>query len=915
MRITKARAYAGPNEIAAIPLVHIRVTIEGPQSWPDDSVSPEPTKALLKLLPGLAEHPSITEEPGGFIAELRRPPGLPLAYVAGRIATELQRRPGGAPKPAALRRRPARQEDGGQDNGAEVQDIFFHYDDPEIGVLAGKGGVIIALSLLPPEMRPAHQYQEPIDGGTVLSNFRKAAERTQLDQTALALIEEAQRRDIPWFVADRKLRVVQFGQGRFLQRTRETVTDRVSNTAALFQSDKATTNRIFSQVLLPVPRQIAVQDKETAVRAARTLGYPVVVKPARGGKGKGVSVQLEGDQAVAEAFVVARQNHPEVVVESYIAGFDHRVLVVGGRIVAAARRVPGAVTGDGQRTIAELLAEVNEDPQRGTGFNRLMNRLELDREALRMLEKRGYSSDSVPPKGEVVTLRGTANISTGGTAIDVTDRIHPDNRLMLERAARVSGLDVAGVDFLTPDISRSYRVAGGAICEINYSPGLRPHLVAAQASGVARDVVGPIVDRLFPGRSNGRIPIAAVTGTNGKTTTTRMTAHILRRAGAEIGVGCIGAVTTDGVTIDGQMVAKGDVAGMSGAQVLLRDPSVEAAVLETSRGGIVKGGMAFDWCDVGAVLNIADDHVGADGIESLEDLARIKGRVIEAACRLAVLNADDPRCLALADLKAPAQVCLVSMKPLNQALRDHLARGGAAISLDGQAGDQLILLHSSEASEPVMKVKEIPATLGGAAKHNIQNAMAAIGLAHGLGLSREGIAKALTGFASDNACNPGRLNIYEGHPFKVVFDRAHNPDGVAALCEALGAMDVTGRRIAVLTGIGNRHARHIERVADIIAGKFDTFVCSRSSESTDIFEDVRGIPAAEITRRLHAALVARGVAPENAPMVEYYRDAVDRGLDLAEAGDLLVIMSWTPDWCWDRILAYRKAERVERAEP
>ncbi|WP_193368878.1 Mur ligase family protein [Pelagibius marinus] len=882
-------------------------------TWPDDSISPEPTRALLKLLPGLADHPSTTEEPGGFVAELRRAPGLPLGYVSGRIASELQRREGEAPKPVALRRPPAKQEDGAPEDGAEVQDIFFHYDDPEIGVLAGQGGVIIALGLLPPEMRPAHQYRQPIDVKQVLDNYLKTARSIALDQTALALIEEAKRRDIPWFVVERNLRVVQFGQGRHLQRIRETVTDKVSNTAALFQRDKATTNRIFSEVLLPVPRQIVVRDKESAVRAARTLGYPVVVKPARGGKGKGVSVQLEGDEAVAEAFVVARQSHPEVIVEGYIAGFDHRVLVVGGRIVAAAQRVPGAVTGGGRHTIAELVAGVNKDPRRGIGFTKLMNRLELDREALRMLEKRGYTGDSIPPKGEMVPLRGTANISTGGTAIDVTDLIHPDNRVMLERAARISGLDVAGVDFLTRDISRSYRVVGGGICEVNYSPGLRPHLVAAQTSGIERDVVGPIIERLFPGKSNGRIPIVAVTGTNGKTTTSRMTAHILRRAGGEIGVGTVGLVTTSGAEIDGQTVARGDIAGASGARVLLRDPSVEAAVLETSRGGIVKGGMAFDWCDVSAVLNIANDHLGTDGIDSLDELARIKGRVAEAARKLAVLNSDDPRCLALAELKPAQEVCLISLLPAGAVLLDHVAKGGLAISLDGNNDAPGILLHRPGASDPVIKVGGIPATLDGAAKHNVQNAMAAIGLAYGLGISLPGIAAALASYDNTFDSNPGRFNIYEGHPFTAVLDMAHNPHGVLAACEALKTMEAPGRRIGLLANFGNRHAEHIAETAQILAGQFDTFICSRDKWYSEAFKSIRGFPSEEIPKRIAAALVAQGVESSRIITIDDEVAAIDKALGLGGEGDLVVFFSGDSERCWQRIVDYRKAEKAESA--
>jgi cyanophycin synthetase len=532
-----------------------------------------------------------------------------------------------------------------------------------------------------------------------------------------------------------------------------------------------------------------------------------------------------------------------------------------------------------------------------------------------MMEKRGYTRDSVPPKGEVVALRGTANISTGGTAVDVTDRVHPDNRVMLERAARICGLDVAGVDFLTRDISRSYRVVGGGICEVNFSPGLRPHLVAAQTSGVERDVVGPIIDRLFPGKSNGRIPIAAVTGTNGKTTTSRMTAHILRQAGGEIGVGCVGLVTTVGAQIDDQIVARGDIAGASGARVLLRDPMVEAAVVETARGGIVKGGMAFDWCDVGAVLNIAHDHVGVEGINSLDELAKIKGRVIEAARKLAVLNADDPRCLALAALKPASSVCLISMLPAGQLLLDHVAKGGLALSLDGEAEAQRIVLHRPSGSDSVIGVNDIPATVDGAAKHNVQNAMAAAGLACGLGISAVGIARALASYDNTFDSNPGRFNIFKGHPFTTVLDLAHNPHGASAACKALQGMKPAGRRIAVLANFGNRHPEHIPEIAQIAAGQFDTFICSRNRKYSEEFKLLRGFPSEEIPKRLAAALSAQGVEASRIMTIDDEAAAIDQALDIAGEGDLLAIFSGESDWCWQRILAYQKTEQAEPAEP
>jgi cyanophycin synthetase len=511
----------------------------------------------------------------------------------------------------------------------------------------------------------------------------------------------------------------------------------------------------------------------------------------------------------------------------------------------------------------------------------------------------------VPQAGERVYLRATANISTGGTAVDVTDAVHPDNRAMLERVARVSGLDVVGIDFITPDIARSYREVGGAICEVNASPGLRPHQVAAQVPGaVQRDVVGPILDLLFPGGGNARIPVVAITGTNGKTTTTRLVAHILRHADSDIGARTIGRVTTAGVYIDDQLVALGDFAGHSGARILLEDPAVEAAVVECARGGLIKSGLGFDWCDVGAVLNVDADHLGLHGIDTVEGMAVLKGRVVEAARKLAVLNADDPLCAGMADLKGPARVCLFTLGALTEALQTHVRAGGLAITLADLDGAETLVLHDGGEARPVIAAAAMPVTLGGAARHNIQNAMAALGVALGLGLAPARIAEALAAFQGDHGDNPGRLNIYRGYPFTVVHDSAHNPHGMRAACAALRSLPVQGRRIAVISGAGSRHSEQIAEMAGIMAGEFDFFVCSRRGKPLNETEVTRSFPIEEVPQRLAEALIASGVDPGRIEVIDHDTEAVDRGLALAQEGDLLALLTGMVEWTWDRMLAF-----------
>lgn len=897
MKIVKARAYVGGNYIAPEPLVHFVVRVDGNDSWPTGAIGAACSERLLRLLPDLAQRPADgTAET--FAARLHRAPAVTLARAAAEVGSALLASTGGIWKAAGARRGGA-QADGG------LHHLYFGYDDPDIGLLAGRTAIDIVLALLPPDLRPASDLPANAEAATALAVFQQRAAAMALDQTAVALVKEAERRDIPWFVLERPRRIVELGHGCHRRRIRETVTSGTGAIATWLQNDKTATVRLLQRLHIPVPLQAVARSAEAAVREARRIGFPVVIKPLNMGKGKGISLDLRDDDAVRAAVTLAQQHGREVIVERFIAGMDHRALVVDGRLIAAARRIPAAVTGDGSRSVTQLVAAVNAEPLRGVGFSRLMNRIELDGQADALLLRQGYTRDSVPPAGAVVYLRGTANISTGGTAVDVTDSVHPENRWMLERVARVVGLDVAGVDFITPDISRSYREVGGAVCEVNASPGLRPHQVAARVPGaVPRDVVGPIVDMLFPGGGNGRIPIAAITGTNGKTTTSRMLAHILRHAGSEIGVGVIGLVTTHGVTIGEQVVAKGDFSGITGARVVLGDPLVEAAVLETARGGIVMGGLGFDWCDVGAVLNVADDHLGLQGINTLDELAEVKQRVAQAARRLAVLNADDARCRAMAALKPPAQLCLFTLRGLDRFLESRLASGASVISLQTCDGQEFVTLHRNARSEILVATAAIPATLGGAARHNVQNAMAAAGLALGLGISLRGISRGLISFRSDHADNPGRLNVHEGLPFKVVHDSAHNPAGIAVVCDTLKAIPIPGKRICVLSGVGYRHGHHIAEIARLVAGQFDFIICSRREKLPDYTEVVRDFPLEEVPRRLAEALIAAGASPDSLQIVDLDTEAVDRGLAMAREGDLLVLLTGLVEWTWDRVLRF-----------
>jgi len=552
--------------------------------------------------------------------------------------------------------------------------VVFEYEDPWTGEQAGLLALRLLHHLVPASLRPGVE-DEALDFTAELEGLIRRAQRRALGPSTLSLVRCAEARDIPWIRLN-EYSLIQFGHGRLQKRIQATVTSETRHIAVDIASDKELTNRILGDIGLPVPKQEQTYNVGECVRAARRIGYPVVVKPLDANHGRGVSIGLKADAEVEVAFEKAREHARCVLVESYIPGFDHRILVVDGEVVAVAKRMPGHVVGDGVHTVAELVDIVNADPRRGVGHEKVLTRLELDHQALRLLEKAGYTPETVPAEGELVFLRSTGNLSTGGTAIDQTDECHPDNREMASRAARAIGLDVCGVDFLTPDISRSYKEIGGGICEVNAAPGFRMHV--APSEGKPRDVAGAVLDMLFPPGTPSRIPIAAITGTNGKTTTTRMLAHIHKMAGATVGM-----TTTDGVYVDGRRTVEGDMTGPKSAQMVLRDPTVTVAVLETARGGLLRAGMGYKHPDVACCLNVASDHLGLGGIDTLDQLAEVKAIPIEVARDTVVLNADDPRCLRMAARTQARFICYATMDPSHALVRE---RAGARAYPGGRPG-------------------------------------------------------------------------------------------------------------------------------------------------------------------------------------------------------------------------------------
>ncbi len=559
------------------------------------------------------------------------------------------------------------------------------------------------------------------------------------------------------------------------------------------------------------------------------------------------------------------------------------------------------MVGDGKSTIEELVEIVNSDPRRGIGHEKVLTMLEFDKAAIDHMEAAGYTRASVLVDGEILYLRATANLSTGGTAIDMTDLVHPDNRAMAIRAVGAVGLDVGGVDFLTDDISKSYKEIGGGIVEINAAPGFRMHV--APSEGKPRDVAGAVMDMLFPADTPRRIPIAGITGTNGKTTTSRMLAHIMKGAGHTVGM-----TSTDGVYIDGHLSVKGDMTGPVSAQMVLRDPTVDMAVLETARGGLLKRGLGYRKSNVSACLNIAADHLGMRGVDTLEQLAELKRIVVEVAQDMAVLNADDEYCLRMADYTEAKRLCYFTLNPNHELVREHIQTGGMAVVLEHGINGHMITIYDGGAHIPLLWTHLIPATLEGKAIHNVQNAMCASAMAYSLGVPLEDIRLGLRTFDTSFFQAPGRMNVFDEHPFKVILDYAHNPAAVEAMCKTAEHLSVEGKRIVVLAAPGDRRDEDIDEIARLAAGHFDHYFCKAD-------DDRRGRGPDEVPRRISARLNECGVSPDAIEIIPDEADCVDASLRMCRSGDLLLIFGDDTTRTWKQIIQFdvEGSDAVEKA--
>ena len=851
MRILDLRALRGPNFHSRYPTVHMLLDIGELEETPSDRL-PGFTERLVRALPSLREHRCSPGYPGGFVERLER--GTWAAHIVEHVAIELQVLAGmrvGFGKTRETRRR-------------GVYTVAFRYRDEEAGLQAARDAMDVVAALA---------ARKPVDVAPIVQRLREAYETNRFGPSTGSIVAEARRRGIPVRRLDSGSHV-QLGHGVRQRRLQATMTDATSGLGVEIADDKQRTKDLLGKAGVPVPQGEEATEAEEAVEVASRIGYPVTIKPLVGNHGRGITTGIRDEEELRRAFPLAKAVYQRVVVERHLVGCDFRILVINHRFVAAARRDPAHVIGDGRRTVRELVEVANQDPRRGEGHERPLTRIKLDESAISMLARAGLTPDSVPPEGDVVLLRSTGNISSGGTATDVTDEVHPAVRTMAERVSRIVGLDVMGIDVVAPHLRAPLKETGGGIVEVNAAPGFRMHLEPSY--GQPRNVAVPLLDMLFPPGHDGRIPIVAVTGTNGKTTTVRLLAHMLRLNGARVGL-----TTTCGVEVNSQAVLEGDYSGPAGAEAVLGDPTVDHAVLEVARGGILRRGLGFEECDVGILLNVAGDHLGEGGIDTIEDLARLKGTVVEAVREegTAVLNAEDPHVLALREKARARRVVLFALDPAHPELRAHAEDGGLAVTMSGGR----IVLRRAGTEIPIVDVRDVPITMGGRALFNVQNAMAAVAAAHALGVPEDMICTALTTFVPNPGQLPGRMNVMDMGAYKVLIDYGHNVHALQALAQVIPHLTTSGRVVNLANGSGNRRDEDLRAFGRTLARMYHHVVLCDP--------DPRGRRPGETIELIHDGLREAGFPDEHLDILPDERDALEAALDAAQEGDLVVIQA------------------------
>lgn len=862
MKIEKIQVLRGPNiwSIRRKKLIQMRLDLEEVEQMPTNKI-PGFRERIEKFMPTLYTHRCSEGVEGGFFHRIEM--GTWMGHVIEHIALEIQTLAGMDTGFGRTR----------ETKTPGVYNVVFSYLEENCGVYAAEESVKIAQSLI---------EDSDYDLENCIFNLRKIRERERLGPSTGSIVEEAVSRNIPWIRLG-KNSLVQLGYGVNQQRFQATITGNTSSIAVDIACNKEATKKMLDDAAIPVPLGGLVRDLEELERVIHRIGYPIVLKPLDGNHGRGQSINVNDWETAKTGLEHAQKVSSRVIVEKYITGYDFRILVINNKLVAAARRVPAHVVGDGELNLQELIDKENTNPKRGYGHENVLTEILVDKDTEELLAKLNYSLESIPLKGEVVYLKSTANLSTGGTSIDVTDMVHPDNVTMCERISKIIGLDVCGIDIMAENLTQPLKETGGAILEVNAAPGFRMHL--APSEGLPRNVAAPVVDMLYPAGKPFRIPIIAVTGTNGKTTTTRLISHIVKNNGYRVGF-----TTSDGIYIQNTMLTKGDTTGPLSAEFILKDPTVEFAVLETARGGILRSGLGFGTCDIGVLTNIKEDHLGMNDIHNLKDLTKVKRVVLDSVKKdgWCVLNADDEYSMRLvSDLDA--KVALFSLDENNPHIQKFAKEGKITCVFE----EGFITIKKGDWKIRIAKVQNIPITMEGKAKFMIANVLAASLATYLYGFAIEDIAMALRTFIPSAQLTPGRLNIFKFKKFKVLIDFAHNPAGYEAIEDYLKNVDAT-KKIGIISGVGDRRDEDIKECGKIAGRMFDYIIIrnekhlrGRTEEEINgliidgIHESGREVSYECIPKEIEALKHAMGLAEEGT-FITALSDVVSNAIDLVQ---------------------------------
>jgi cyanophycin synthetase len=868
MNIIDIKVMKGPNywSVRRHKLIVMRLDLEDMEQKPTNKIDGFLDR-LQKLMPSMQSHRCSEGCDGGFFMRVKE--GTWMGHVIEHIALELQTLAGMDVGFGRTR----------ETSTPGVYHVVFSYFEEKAGIYAAKAAVKIGQALTD---------NVPYDLTDDINNLRELREDERLGPSTGSLVEEAVKRKIP-YIRLNKSSLVQLGYGVNQKRIQATIASTTSSIAVEIACDKEDTKNILSAAEIPVPKGLICVDHEDLEAAIKKIGYPIVTKPIDGNHGKGATTDIKNWDEAVIAFEAAKKYSRKIIVEKFITGFDHRILVINYKFICAAKRTPAAVMGDGKSTIQQLIDKVNEDPRRGYGHEKVLTSIKVDSFTEKILADKNITLETILPNGEELWLKPTANISTGGTATDVTDLVHPSNVFMCERIARIIGLDICGIDIMASDLSTPLAENGGAILEVNAAPGFRMHL--EPTIGLPRNVAEPVIDMLYPPGASARIPIIAIGGTNGKTTTTRMMAHIVKQMGHKVGF-----TTTDGVYIQNQLMMRGDCTGPISAEFILKDPTVDFAVLECARGGILRAGLGFHNCDIAIVTNVAADHLGLQGIDTMEQLARVKAVVPESVLPegYAILNADDDLVYAMhKDLAC--KVAYFSLDENNPRIKKHCAEGGlAAVYENGY-----VTIMKGTWKIRVDKASNFPITFGGKAEFNIANVLPVILASHIRNFKIEDVKQALETFVPSAAQTPGRMNMFHFKNFTVMVDYAHNTHGIIAIGKFVKQVEAT-RRIGVIAGVGDRRDEDTISLGAEAAKIFDEIIIRQD-------RNLRGKSEQEIID-----LILQGIKSVNPDLkvtvFKQEKESIDFVIKNAPKGAFITICSDVVPDALDQIMRLKEEE-------